>query len=510
MILSINLLKSLTPTERRVVLAKAKQRAREKEKARAKQQQREFCRTEDGIVWFVRHVLGVTPTAYQEQILRALVRYRRVAVRGPHGLGKTAVAAWVVLWLIAVYERDAKAITTASAWRQLERYLWPEVRKWALRADWGQLGISMQDGRELLKQSLKIGTREAFPVASDNPALIEGAHATTLLYVFDESKSIPDPTWDAAEGAFSQEALEGKRAFALAISTPGDAVGRFWAIHRRKPGLEQWHTIHVKLEEAIQAGQISQSWADARRRQWGENSSLYLNRVLGEFDERSLDRLIPMAWVEEAQARYADLSPNMARPFYGLDVAREGADKSALATLAGRVILPIEYWGRTRTTETVGRVKARVDHRRAVYVDIVGVGAGVYDMLRDDGYNTVGINAGWKTALSDRSGELEFLNLRAAGWWLLREALDPDGPFPIALPPDDDRLLQDLTEPSWSRTRYGKIKIESKDDLRKRMPDGRSTDGGDAVVLALLAAIGYLPDGDDTALVYDESMRATI
>jgi len=73
-------------------------------------------RTPDGIVRFVKEVLRVEDLApYQEQILRALVTRKRVAVRGPHGLGKTALAAWVILWVMAVYPDDVKVPT--PGWR---------------------------------------------------------------------------------------------------------------------------------------------------------------------------------------------------------------------------------------------------------------------------------------------------------------------------------------------------------------------------------------------------------
>jgi superfamily II DNA or RNA helicase len=67
--------------------------------------------SEDGIIEFVKTKLGAKKVyPYQERILRAFVRYKRVAVRSPHGAGKTALAAWVVLWLMSVYD-DVKIPT---------------------------------------------------------------------------------------------------------------------------------------------------------------------------------------------------------------------------------------------------------------------------------------------------------------------------------------------------------------------------------------------------------------
>ena len=82
----------------------------------------------------------------------------------------------------------------------------------------------------------------------------------------------------------------------------------------------------------------------------------------------------------------------------------------------------------------------------------------------------------------DRSKELGFVNKRAAAWWRLRELLDPAYGAELALPPDD-LLTGDLTAPHWAVHSGGRIQIESKDEIRKRL--GRSPDSGDAVVQAV-------------------------
>lgn len=446
-------------------------------------------RTESGICRFVREILGVRDVApYQDDILQALVRYRRVSARGPHGLGKTALAAWAVLWAMTVFDLDTKCPTTASAWRQLEKFLWPEIRKWAMRAHWYRLGLNVQIGRELLMLSFKLGQKEAFAVASDNPALIEGAHASLIFYVFDEAKAIPADTWDAAEGAFSGAGADtGNLAFALAISTPGEPAGRFYDIQSRKPGYGDWWTRHVTLDEAIAAGRISQEWVDARREQWTEGSAVYQNRVLGEFATTGEDSVIPLTWVEQAIERWhAFDGEGIGDTTWGLDVARYGEDRTVLSRYTGRVVEALSYWPKQDTMQTAGRVVTTVPRDQPLAVDVIGVGAGVYDRLRELSFTVMDVNVGASTDLTDTSGALHFLNLRSALWWLLRDHLDPRQPDAIALPPDD-RLIGDLVGPRWVMTSAGKIKVESKDDLRKRL--GRSTDSADAVMLAIYAAL---------------------
>ena len=218
-------------------------------------------------------------TVYQKDILDILVQDKREAVRGPHGLGKSTVAAVTVLWFALTRDAagvDWKAVTTAGAWRQLINYLWPEIRKWANRMRWEKVRERPFTRAELLNLNLRLNHGAAQAAACSNPALIEGAHADSLLFIYDESKAIPPETFDACEGAFSGTG----ESLVLAMSTPGPPQGRFYDIHARKPGYEDWSVRHVTLDEAMRANRISTDWADDRARQWGRESALFQNLSL--------------------------------------------------------------------------------------------------------------------------------------------------------------------------------------------------------------------------------------
>ena len=421
-------------------------------------------------------------SAYQEEILAALAQHRRATCRGPHGLGKTAVAAIAILWFALTRDgRDWKIPTTASAWRQLTKFLWPELRKWARRLRWDVIGRAPFNERlEMLSLSLKLSTGEAFAMASDNSALIEGAHASHILFVFDESKTIPAATFDAAEGALSIGDC-----YALAISTPGEPNGRFYEIHARKPGYDDWWVRHVTLQESIAAGRISEAWAEQRRKQWGEDSAVYQNRVKGEFASSEEDGVIPLAWIELANERWREWE-DAGKPgdfeAVGVDVARSGEDKTVLALLYGDVITELRRYSKEDTMQTTGRVEGVLTaHGGRAIVDVIGVGAGVVDRLREQGRDVYPFNASEGTGQRDRSGELGFVNCRSAAWWNMRELLDPASGTGIALP-SDDTLTGDLTAPHWRVVSGGRIQVESKEDVKKRI--GRSTDDGDAVIMA--------------------------
>lgn len=423
---------------------------------------------------------------YQLDILDELQEKKRIAVRGGRGIGKSSTAAWAILWFALTRDGlDWKIPTTASVWRQVEEFLWPEVHKWARNLRWVRIGRSPFSGKELMKTRLELETGHAFGVASTEPAYVEGAHAKHLLYIFDEARSIPDDIWNATEGAFS--APDTAEALALAISTPGEPMGRFYDIHERRPGLEEWSTTHVKIEDAISVGRISQDWVDNKKALWGEESALYQNQVLGNFATAEDEGLIPIHWIEAANLRHETSKPNGGLDIgIGIDIGRT-RDQSVIVVREGNYVRDIHRFPTTGDTMTttgliINYLQANNLSSVEPVVDVAGLGAGVVDRLREQGIPVVAFHASESTDFRDSSGELEFLNKRAAGWWKLKESLDPTNENALAIP-RDDILLRELTAPHWKPTSTGKIKVESKDDIRKRIH--RSTDTADALIMAL-------------------------
>ena len=120
-----------------------------------------------------------------------------------------------------------------------------------------------------------------------------------------------------------------------------------------------------------------------------------------------------------------------------------------------------------------------------VGVDSVGVGAATVGRLSEMGLRVQALNGGMR-AVSRGNREARarvgksvaqaevYSNFRSQIHWQLREDLRRAY---IALPKDSE-LFEDLTTPTWD-TKNGKIVVESKEDIRKRL--GRSPDKGDAV-----------------------------
>jgi hypothetical protein len=164
-----------------------------------------------------------------------------------------------------------------------------------------------------------------------------------------------------------------------------------------------------------------------------------------------------------------------------VDVGR-GGDSSVLARRTGNAVTLVVK--NVKDTMKIADLVA-AEPGRAI-VDAVGVGAGVYDRLKQRGKNPAPYTGSGKSPLRDRSKQFGMFNARSAAYWHLRELLDPEYEPTICLPADD-LLLSDLTTPKWEVTAGvpPKIKVETKEDVVKRL--GRSPDRGDAVAMAFYA-----------------------
>ena len=233
-------------------------------------------------------------------------------------------------------------------------------------------------------------------------------------------------------------------------------------------------------------------WVDERRQIWGENNPLYRARVLGEFPDQSEDALISLSHVEAAVERWraqqlAQATGSATPPpaewepegevVLAVDVARFGSDHSVILRRQGMRVDEIRTFNGLDTMQLAGWVAAAIREFQPLRtcIDEVGVGAGVVDRLREQGYGVRGINV----AQSARQKEV-FANLRAEGYWRLRELFAAGE---IAIPPDQ-QLVGELVSLRYHHDSRGRVLLERKEDMRKRgLP---SPDRADALMLAFL------------------------
>ena len=224
-------------------------------------------------------------------------------------------------------------------------------------------------------------------------------------------------------------------------------------------------------------------WVEERRETWGEDNPIYRARVLGEFPDQEEDTLIKLFDVEAAAARGQDevLEDELEQvAVLAVDVARFGSDRSVILRRRGDRVEDVRVFRQLDTMQLAGWVVSAIKEVQPtrIYIDEIGVGAGVVDRLKEEGYGVKGINV----ARRSRQDDL-FANLRAEGFWRLRE-LFASGRIAI---PSDNQLMGELAALRYSYDSQGRILVESKDSMRQRgLP---SPDKADALMLAFLAGI---------------------
>jgi len=431
---------------------------------------------------FVREVIGVEPDVWQIEFLQAISDgERKISVRSGHGIGKSTAASWAMIWFV-LCRYPVKVVVTAPTTSQLYDALFAELKRWVkeLPDVWKQLLDSKTDRIEL-----KSSPTEAFISArtsrAEQPEALQGVHSDYVMLVADEASGIPEAVFEAAAGSMS-----GHNAVTILLGNPTKSSGFFFDTHNRLK--HEWWTRRVSCYDSKR---VSKAYIDDMASRYGEESNAFRVRVLGEFPRSDDDTLIGVELVDSAFHR--DVSPTSDAPIvWGLDVARFGTDATALAKRQGNTVSEIRKWRNLDLMQTTGAVVAEYEAMKPedrpieILVDSIGLGAGVVDRLRELNMPARGINV----AESPAMGTI-YTNLRAELWGKMKAWLEKRD----CKLPKDDALLAELVAPRYAFNSNGKMKLESKDEMRKRGIG--SPDMADALALTFAsdAAVGLYGKG---------------
>lgn len=416
---------------------------------------------EGGPALFAQEVLGAEPTEQQWQASKAIVERRRVSIRSGHGTGKSTFMAWCVLWFLACYF-PAKVPATAPTSHQLEDVLWSEIAKWHRRMTERMPALGAQFEWSAGAFRMKDAPNESFSVARtsrpERPEALQGFHSEHILFLIDEASGVSDNVFEVAEGALSTEG-----AFVVMAANPTRQSGYFYDSHHKMRGA--WAPLHWNGEDSPM---VARTYIENMEKKYGRHSPVFKVRVLGEF-VGAADGVIPLELCEAAKIR--DVAITMTAPvIWGVDVARFGDDSSALAKRRGNhQIEPVKEWWGKDTMQTAGLIKAEFDATPdplrpvAINIDVIGIGAGVVDRLKELSLPVYGINVA-ETEAVNAGSERQYNRLRDELWFKCREWLDArDCRFA-----EDDETIAELTVPTYSILSNGLIKVEGKDEMKKR------------------------------------------
>ena len=423
---------------------------------------------------FVTNILNADPDEWQSEVMAAVANGDRgVSIRSGHGVGKTSCLSWLALWWISCHYH-AKVVITAPTSAQLHDALLPEGKAWLKQSPEGfrDMFVIRSDRIELAADPERnfISARTS---RAEQPDALQGVHAEHVLLICDEASGVPESVYEAAGGSMS--ALHASMVLA---GNPVRSSGYFYDTFHKLS--DRWTNFHVSCEETPR---VSEEYVDECKLRYGEESNTYRVRVLGEFPKGDDDTVISMDLTDGAINR--DVMPTQYSPTaWGVDVARFGSDASALCKRKGNAVTePIRLWRGLDTMQLTGAIKAEYDTAtekpEEIFVDAIGLGAGVADRLRELGLPAYAINVSESPAMGDT-----YLNLRAELWYKAKGWLEGRD---VRLP-KDDRLKAELTTLRYTYTSSGKVKIESKKDLKKR--GVASPDAADAFVLTFASDAG--------------------
>ena len=423
-------------------------------------------------VAFVRECFGVEPYPHQAELLRDVCQYDRIAVRSGHGSGKTTTLGWAILWWLAT-RSPAKIACTANKASQLEDVLWSEIRLWhgkmpeLLRKE-----ITIQSDKVFLTEAPGISFAVARTARKENPEAFQGFHSEHMLFIAEEASGIDDVIFQVGEGAMSTPGAK-----TILAGNPTRSSGYFFDAFHKMQG--RWRRHHWDCEVISRnfPKQVAPQFIEDMARKHGTESNVYRFRVKGDVPKTEDDAVIPLGWIEDAQRRDVEPAPGYL-PVWGLDVARFGDDRTALAKRRHNVLLePLRYWHGKDTMQVSGLVLHEYEAAKKagaepheILVDVIGIGAGVVDRMRELGLPVRGVNVS-----ESASVKANYLRLRDELWWRAREWFEQRD---CRLPPVNDDvkdgtdameiLVSELSQPKYTATSGGKILVETKDDMKKR------------------------------------------
>lgn len=440
---------------------------------------------------------------WQRDMLRAYGRYeRRISARSGHGVGKTAVLAWMTVHHAATEHPQKTAITAPTA-KQLFNVLWPEIGKWLSKCPTYVRELFEVTSERIVQRSAPSENFISAAVSRpESPEALAGVHCDdgSVLLIADEASGIHEIIYESASGSMS-----GATATTILAGNPVRTAGLFFDTHHKLKDL--WFTIHVNGETCRR---VAPDFVEDMKRRYGPESNGYRVRVQGEFPRADNDTIIPFELVASAQQR--DVTANPQAPVvWGLDVARYGGDRSALVKRRGSVVEKPIAWRDKDLMQLSALVKEefdatpRGDQPVDILVDSIGMGSGVVDRLKQLGLPARGINVSESAAMSDH-----YVNLRAELWFKGKEFFVRQD---CKLPPDvtDDiagTLGAELALLRYKFSRTAKFQVESKDEVKRR--GYASPDLADAFILTLASTAATMIHGKYGNPAWNQPLKRNI
>ena len=378
----------------------------------------------------------------------------QIAVASGHGIGKTALMSWINLWFMST-NRNPRIVVTANTFNQLSSKTWSELSKWNDMMIHKHL-FTWTATKYVCNENPSQWKADATPWSKNRSEGFAGTHADAVLYQFDEASAIDNNIWDVSEGAMTTE-----RCIWIVFGNPTRNTGRFRECFGKFR--HRWITRSIDSRTARKTNKSKiQQWID----DYGLDSDFVRVRVLGKFPRMASNQLMSEEDVDRCQNEFEAIGYEIYPISICCDVARFGDDLTTVGAYQGKKTHELQGYQKKNVVETATLVaecyryhKEQQPHAKIhIFVDDIGVGGGVTDILKTWGLPVTGVNSG---AQADEPEK--FINKRAEMWWRGAQAVQHG--FELAPEP---RLKDDLINIEYCMTATQKIQLEAVKDLKDR------------------------------------------
>jgi len=422
------------------------------------------------------------PDEWQKELLIALgnqIKGRRfdgvtpvdpiqMAVASGHGIGKSAITAWLILFILSTRPKSRGKVT-ANTGEQLRTMTWAELTKWTklcIVGHWFEIN-SMSIHHHTHPRDWRA---DAYTCREENSEAFAGLHAasSTPFYLFDEAGGIPGKIWEVASGGLT----DGEPMW-FAFGNPTDRSGEFYNCFSHQK--HRWINKHI---DSRNAKMTNKTYLQKQIDDFGEDSDRVRVRVKGQFPRGGNIQFIPSDIVQTARVsplgRYLGDDPLIC----GVDLARGGDDDCVIQFRRGKdakseKVYKIIGENSRDSMKVVAKLTMLLERHipDVTFLDVGSMGGPIGDRLRELGYHVIDVGFGWNA-----DNEKLYANKASEMWFRMKDWLFNGGAIV-----DDNSLDTELTNREYGFDKKDRTIIEPKKDMKKRI--GHSPDWADALCL---------------------------
>ena len=409
---------------------------------------------------------------------------RRISVASGHGIGKSSVLSWLLLWYLFCY-KDAQVGCTAPTTDQMYDVLWKEVSKWIYlmpkfvqeKYEWSTTHVRIKERPETWFARAKTARKEA-------PEAFAGLHGDFVMLMADEASGVEDIIYRTAEGS-----LTDKNTLVILTSNPTRLIGYFYDTHHKDK--ENWQTFSFSSKDSPL---VDTEYNERIVKQHGVDSDEFRIRVLGQFPkEDAVDDkgFVPLLTKEDLH--FVADTQQLRTPRLGVDPSGEGSDITAFVArdqFRAKIMASEKVSNpKSITQKTISLADLLQVSDEHITIDNFGNGANVSQECAFANIRVNAVNVGDRADDPDR-----FVNKRAEAYFRMRDWLRSGGELA------QDERWQELLMIRYKRNMSGKIQIMSKEEMRKA--GFHSPDFADALMLTFCVPEGFkrqMLSDEDTA-----------